>query len=78
MTLTDAQLAQLETDGFVVLPDRFTPAEVAAIRACLPRLFAERSDANIIERHSGAVRTAMGLHLRDPLFADLAGAAADA
>ena len=71
MKLTEAQLEQLETQGFVVLPDRFSALEAAAIRARLPRLFSERDEANIVERNSGAVRTAMGLHLRDDLFADL-------
>ena len=68
MKLSDQQLHDLETDGFIILPDRFTQAEVEAIRSRLPRLFAEDSEANVIERHSGEVRTAMGLHLRDDLF----------
>ncbi len=71
MQLSDQQLRDLETDGFLILPDCFTQAEVEAIRGRLPRLFSEDSEANIIERHSGEVRTAMGLHLRDALFADL-------
>lgn len=71
MQLSDQQLRDLETDGFIILPDRFTQAEVEAIRGRLPRLFVEDSEANVIERHSGEVRTAMGLHLRDDLFADL-------
>ena len=71
MQLSNRQLQDLETNGFVILPDRFSPPEVEAIRGRLPRLFAEDSEANVIERHSGEVRTAMGLHLRDELFADL-------
>ena len=71
MKLTDAELERLETDGFLILPDRFSDSEVAAIRARLPRLFSQQDDANVIERNSGVVRTAMGLHLRDELFADL-------
>ena len=71
MRLSNDQLDQLERDGFLILPDLFSAEEVDAIRARLPRLFAEDHEANVIERHSGAVRTAMGLHLRDPLFADL-------
>ncbi len=71
MQLSKQQLQDLETNGFLILPEHFSPAEVEAIRSRLPRLFAEDSEANIIERHSGEVRTAMGLHLRDELFADL-------
>ncbi len=71
MQLTDAQREQLETDGFIILADRFSAAEVEAIRSRLPRLFSQDDEANVIERNSGVVRTAMGLHLRDDLFADL-------
>lgn len=71
MTLTNDQLADLERDGYLILPDVFSAEEVALLRDRLPALFAEPSDANIIERASGAVRTAMGLHLRDPLYAKL-------
>ncbi len=69
--LTDTQLEQLERDGFIILPERFSEAEVAAIHSRLPSLFSQRDEANVIERNSGVVRTAMGLHLRDALFADL-------
>lgn len=71
MQLSNQQLHDLETNGFAILPGRFSPAEVGTIRGRLARLFVEESEANIIERHSGEVRTAMGLHLRDDLFADL-------
>ncbi len=71
MKLSTDQLAQLDRDGFLILPEVFSPPEVAAIQSRLPALFSDNSDANVIERGSGAVRTAMGLHLRDPLFADL-------
>ncbi|MBB3063749.1 phytanoyl-CoA dioxygenase family protein [Limibacillus halophilus] len=71
MKLTDAQIKQLETDGFIIIPERFTQAEVAAIRSRLPQIFSQHHEANIIERNSGVVRTAMGLHLRDNLFAAL-------
>lgn len=72
MKLSDAQLADLDRDGFLILPDLFTEAEVAAIRGRLPALFEADHPGNIVERGSGEVRTAMGLHLRDPLFARLA------
>ena len=71
MKLSHQETEALERDGFIILPERFSMDEIAAMRARLPALFAEQSAANVIERHSGVVRTAMGLHLRDPLFADL-------
>lgn len=71
MRLTNAQLAQFDGDGFLVLPGLFSSAEVAAVRARLPALFGATHPANVREKHSGEVRTAMALHLRDPVFADL-------
>lgn len=69
MRLSDAQLEQFDRDGFLILPGLFSPAEVAAMRARLPALLGEEHPANIREAGSGAVRTAMALHLRDALFA---------
>jgi len=71
MKLTESQCAEIEDQGFLVLSDLFSTEEVARIRAPLPRLFGDNSDANIIEKDTGAVRTAMGLHLRDEVFARL-------
>jgi len=71
MQLTDEQTQCLDQDGYLIIPDLFSSEEVDAIRSRLPRLFAEQCEANVIERNSGVVRTAMGLHLRDELFADL-------
>jgi ectoine hydroxylase len=71
MKLSDQQLAQFHRDGFLLLPDLFSPPEVARIRTRLPRLFAEEDPANIREKASQEVRTAMGLHLRDDIFARL-------
>ncbi|HRE02207.1 MAG TPA: phytanoyl-CoA dioxygenase family protein, partial [Ilumatobacteraceae bacterium] len=69
--LTTEQLATLDRDGVIALPNRFSADEVAAINAALDELIGQDVPANIRERHSGVVRTAMGLHLRHPLFARL-------
>lgn len=69
--LTGVERATFERDGVVALPDRFSPDEVAALNAALDNLMAEQVDQNIIERSSGVVRTAMGLHQRHPLFEEL-------
>ncbi|MCU1388705.1 MAG: hypothetical protein JWL72_2043 [Ilumatobacteraceae bacterium] len=71
MRLTDEQLSTYARDGFLVLPDVFSADDVAAMDARLPALFGERCPENFRERSSDVVRTAMGLHLRDDLFADL-------
>ncbi|MCP5150672.1 MAG: phytanoyl-CoA dioxygenase family protein [Ectothiorhodospiraceae bacterium] len=71
MRLTDQQLEQFDRDGILVLPAVFSPTEVAAFRDAFDAVCAEDVPANIREKKSGAVRTAMGLHLRHPTFAGL-------
>ena len=71
MWLDDRQREALERDGFLLLPGLFARAELAPLLAELPRLFAETTPANIVEKASGEVRTAMGLHLRSAAFARL-------
>jgi len=71
MRLSEQQLERLDRDGFLVLADLFSPAEVAALRAPLSAIFAEDHPANIREKASGVVRTAMGLHLRHPIYGKL-------
>ena len=68
MHLNSEQLEQIERDGFLTLPDLFSKEEVAAMNAALEPLFAEASDANVREKKSGEVHTAMGLHQRSALF----------
>ncbi len=72
MRLDKDQLEAFERDGFLILSELFSKAEVAALRAPLPALFAQDDPANVREKHGGEVRTAMGLHLRDAVFAQLA------
>ncbi len=71
MKLAGDQLERFHRDGFLILPGLFSVPEVAALGARLPALFAEDTPANVREKQGGEVRTAMGLHLRDPLFAKL-------
>jgi len=71
MKLSPEQLQSLDDNGYLILPELFSFAEVESLQNRLPNLFAEQHPANIIEQSSGAVRTSMGLHLRDPLFAKL-------
>ncbi len=72
MRLTEAQLCRLDKDGFLLLPDLFSHEEVAALNERVPALWAERTDANICEKHSDEVRMALAIHKRDELFARLA------
>ncbi len=66
--LTDDQLVTFRREGVTVLPGRFSGAEVSDINAALAELMDEDVAENIREKSSGAVRTAMGLHLRHEVF----------
>ncbi len=66
--LSASQLAEFEQTGIVVLPGRFSLEEVAELNGALDELIDEQVPQNIREKSSGVVRTAMGLHLRHPVF----------
>lgn len=71
MRLSDDLLSRFDETGLLVLPNLFSDAEVELLRAALEPLLAQEDPANIREKGGGAVRTAMGLHLRSPVFAKL-------
>jgi len=72
MRLTREQLLRFQQDGFLILPNLFSPAEVEILRTAMVRVFGQDDPANIREKNSQVVRTAMALHQRDEVFARLA------
>jgi len=68
MLLDANQLSEFNDNGFLVLPELFNADEIATLNKAMDDVFAERVDADIIEKHSGDVRTAMGLHQRHNVF----------
>jgi ectoine hydroxylase len=66
--LTEDQHQDFARNGFLILPSLFSNEELLIIRAQLPKLFSDDDPGNIVERDSGAVRTAMGLHKRNSVF----------
>lgn len=71
MTLSANQLENLNRDGFIILPNLFGESEIDIINKELPQILEQQHQANIIEKESGKVRTAMGLHLRSSVFDQL-------
>jgi ectoine hydroxylase len=69
MKLSETQLQGFSEDGFVVIPELFSMEEIALMRSQLSLLFSERCAENFREKDSGVVRTAMGLHVRNEVFA---------
>ncbi|HEX8274805.1 MAG TPA: phytanoyl-CoA dioxygenase family protein [Longimicrobiaceae bacterium] len=69
MRFTDEQARAFRDDGFLLFPEAFSPAEVAAMKAELPALFAEDSPARVLEQGTGVVRSVYGSHRRSEVFA---------
>jgi ectoine hydroxylase len=67
MRLTDTQLAQFHTEGWLFLPELFTPEEVAVLRAEAQAIFrTERQE--IWREKTGAPRTAFAAHTYNEAF----------
>lgn len=71
MHLSQQQLATFREDGVLLLPDLFSREEVDILNRARAAVFARETEADIIEKKSGEVRTAMGLHLRHEVFGAL-------
>ena len=71
MKLNLNQLKEIDENGYVILPDWFSNEEVNNLRKAMKIVFNEKAEANVVEKSSGEVRTAMGLHLRSKIFDDL-------
>ncbi|MEY2467716.1 MAG: hypothetical protein QOF21_414 [Actinomycetota bacterium] len=77
--LTDAQAEQFDGDGYVVVPDVFTPEEIAAVRAITDSFDAEseaflkqQQDGRIMIAESGAITFSAHLVGRSPELAAFA------
>jgi len=69
MYITDEQLQDYRRDGFLLIPSVFSPAEVQAMKAELPGVFAEDSPARVMEKETGVVRSVYGSHRTHDVFA---------
>jgi ectoine hydroxylase len=71
MTLTDQQVAHFHREGYLFLPELFTPEEVAVLRHEAERIYAvERPE--VWREKSGAPRTAFAAHRYNEAFRLLA------
>ena len=68
MKLNKIQLKEIDELGYVILPGCFSNEEVDNLRKAMTMVFNEKTEANVVEKSSGEVRTAMGLHLRSKVF----------
>ena len=67
MKLTDQQVAHFHTEGYLFLPELFTPDEVAALRTEADDIYAERRP-EVWREKSGAPRTAFAAHTYNEAF----------
>ena len=67
MKLTDQQVADFHSEGYLFLPELFTPAEVAVLRSEADGIFAKRRP-EIWREKSGAPRTAFAAHTYNEAF----------
>jgi len=72
MRLSDEDLVRFADDGYLFLPETFTPAEVAVLRREVPGIFAQERDEVWRERDGKAVRTAFAAHSYNEAFRRLA------
>ncbi|MFJ3217591.1 phytanoyl-CoA dioxygenase family protein [Kitasatospora sp. NPDC086801] len=69
--LTEEQIRLFGQDGFILIPDFFDPAELAALRGGLSEVFAEPGPHRVLEAGTGVVRGVHGVHTTHPLFGAL-------
>ena len=68
MKLTKNQLDQFETEGWLLLENRFTQAEIEVLKGELPKIFAMRREEVWREKDGEAVRTAFAAHTYNEAF----------
>lgn len=72
MQLSNSQLEQFESDGYIFLPDLFSAAEVAVMRNELPTINARTGPEIVREKDGKALRTAFAAHNYNPVMNDVA------
>ena len=65
---TAEQLERFERDGYLVVPDLFSPEEIAWLLEEIPRLCVEERPEILRERGSDAVRSVIAPHHRSDVF----------
>jgi len=71
VSLEKDQLEQYSGDGFILLPEHFTPLEVDIMRRELPAIFDEDSLSRVTEKDGHIVRSVYGSHATNEVFRKL-------
>jgi ectoine hydroxylase-related dioxygenase (phytanoyl-CoA dioxygenase family) len=68
MQLTQEQLVFYNENGFLLIPECFSPSEVRRLSAELPALMCEDSQHRVVEREGEVVRSIYGSHTTNDIF----------
>src|SRR5262245_56621197 len=68
MHLTGADLDTFNAQGFLFLPEVFSPSDVAVMKGQLPALMSEDSPPRGLEKDGHTVRAIHGAHATAPVF----------
>ena len=68
MKLTKDQLSHFETEGWLLLTNRFSQTEIDVLKSELPKIFAMRREEVWREKDGEAVRTAFAAHTYNEAF----------
>jgi ectoine hydroxylase len=72
MKLTQAQIAEFEDQGYLLIPNLFSAEEITLLQGELPGIFAQDREEVVREKGSQAPRTAFYVQRWNPVFALLA------
>src|SRR5215813_11021087 len=68
MKLSKEQLDFYEEKGYVFIPGAFTPVEMEALKAEIPKVLADDSMRRVVEKDGNMVRSVYGTHLHNQTF----------
>jgi ectoine hydroxylase len=71
MYITKDQWRNYQDNGFLVVPEYFSQAEVALMKGELPAIFAEDSPKRVLEKEGKTVRAVHSSHTTNQVFKDL-------
>jgi len=66
--MTTDQLKTYQDQGYILLPEHFSSAEVAVMNEQLPAVFTEETPGRIQEKELGVIRSVYGSHAANDLF----------
>jgi ectoine hydroxylase len=72
MHMNDDDLNAYRRDGYLIVPDVFSPAEIAILKSQMPVVLSEEGPARVLEKDGRTVRSVHGSHATNETFRRLA------